>query len=343
MKVLFIGPYRQADEWGVNSRCLLKSLDMIEEVDLATRPIFFSRGGFQDPIMDRLESVRHPEFDVVIQHTLPSYLSYTGLAKRNVCFTPVETIDNKGWSNYLNLMDDIFVCTGAEKNALPEDLQGRASIVGGAIPGKLERKDNIPDVNYKFYFSGGSLEEKGGAKAVLDAYLSEFHVNENVYLVIHTTDKGKAEQMIQDSRRRVGKFPHIDYSPAIEIVHDCFAEELHQVTNCVVDVGSTINFRPDVAAGMTLGNPAIVLDKSGMSEYMTKDNGWLVKSHEDVLLCPDRPLADMFTAREKGLVPHLSSFRECMREAFTSTKENEKSSAFSLESQAVTLKEILCI
>tara|TARA_R100001377_G_scaffold31597_1_gene17242 strand:+ start:283 stop:1314 length:1032 start_codon:yes stop_codon:yes gene_type:complete len=343
MKVLFIGPYRQADAWGVNSRCLLKSLDMIEEIDLATRPIFFSGGGFQDPIIDRLESVRHPEFDVVIQHTLPSYLSYTGLAKRNVCFTPVETIDNKGWSNYLNLMDDIFVCTSAEKNALPEELQERASVIGGAIPGDMARKENIPDVNYKFYFSGGSLEEKGGAKAVLDAYLSEFHTNENVYLVIHTTDKGKAEQMIQDSRKRVGKFPHIDYSPSIEIAPDCFAEELHQVTHCVVDVASTIDFSLDIAAGMAMGNPAIVLDKSGMSEHITEDNGWLVKSHEDVLLCPDRPLADMFTAREKGLVPHISSLRECMREAFTSTKKNEKSSVFSLENQAATLKEILCM
>jgi|TARA_R110000751_G_scaffold7285_2_gene30018 hypothetical protein len=343
MKVLFIGPYRQPDEWGVNSRCVLRSLDMIEEIELATRPIFFSGGGFQDPDMDRLESVRHPEFDVIIQHTLPNYLSYTGLAKRNVCFTPVETIANKGWSNHLNLMDDILVCTNAEKNALPEDLKGRASVIGGAIPGKLERKDNIPDVNFKFYFSGGGLEEKGGINTILDAYFSEFHVNENAYLVIHTTDSGKLTKLIGDSRQRVGKFPNISYYPSVEIVDDRFAEQVHGVTHCVVDVGSTINFRPDVAAGMTLGNAAIVLDKSGMAEYINEDNGWLVESYEDVLLCPDRPLKDMFTAREKGLVANVSSLRECMREAFTSTNKREKGSTFSLENQAAALKEILCI
>lgn len=342
MKVLFIGPYRQADEWGLNSRCLLKSLDMIPEIDLATRPVFFSGGGFQNPIMDRLESVRHPEFDVVIQHTLPSYLSYTGLAKRNICFTPVETIDNDGWSNYLNLMDNILVCTKAEKNALPEKIKKKTRVVGGALPGVLERKDNIPSVNFKFYFSGGGLEEKGGINALLDAYLSEFHVNENVFLVVHTTNVDKLQQLIGASSQRVGKFPKNNYYPSIEIVHDCFAEELHAITHCVVDVGSTVSFRPDIAAGLSVGNPAIVLDNSGMCEYINEENGWLVDSHEDTLLCPDRPLADMFTAREKCLIPHTSSLRKCMREAFDNAKKCEKSDEFSLENQAAALKEILC-
>lgn len=315
---------------------------MIPDVQLSARPIFFSDGGFQDPLMDGLETVTHPEYDIVIQHSLPSYLSRTGLAKKNMCFIPVETINNSGWSNYLNLMDNILVSTIAEKEALPDDLKSKALIVGGSLPGSLGDKSNIPSANFKFYFSGGSLEEKGGVKQLLEAYLSEFHVNENVVLTIHTTNAEKLNQLVGEAAQRVGKYTRSNYYPTIEIAHNCYAEEIHLTSDCTIDVGSTVNFRPDVAAGMSVGNPAIVVKGGAMEEFVTEDNGWLVESHEDVLICPDRPLADMFTARERCLVPHTVSIQERMRKAFEERRKCDNEDMFSMESRAELLRSILC-
>ena len=80
MNILFIGPYRQADAWGSISQGLIRSMSMIEDVRLTTRPIFLSNNIERriDPNIFQFEANKEEKYDVLIQHTLPNYMIYSG-------------------------------------------------------------------------------------------------------------------------------------------------------------------------------------------------------------------------------------------------------------------------
>ena len=50
--VLYIGPYRQLDEWGMNSRAFAKMLSQQEGVNLVLRPVWFNQDSHMVDIGD---------------------------------------------------------------------------------------------------------------------------------------------------------------------------------------------------------------------------------------------------------------------------------------------------
>lgn len=76
MEILYIGPYRQNDEWGYTSKALVK---LIGDMDfhLVTRPVWFT-GENKSRHVEDIEKFERNELascDVLIQHGLPSYLN----------------------------------------------------------------------------------------------------------------------------------------------------------------------------------------------------------------------------------------------------------------------------
>ena len=70
MSVLFIGPYRQPDEWGQRSFSLLQSLKKTE-VDITSRPLFLANFPPMT-IEEETEYAKFDHYDVLIQHSLPA-------------------------------------------------------------------------------------------------------------------------------------------------------------------------------------------------------------------------------------------------------------------------------
>ena len=87
-----------------------------------------------------------------------------------------------------------------------------------------------------------------------------------------------------------------------------------------------------------------------MDEYINDSNGWVVKAAESILICPDRPIPNVFTARESCLMVDTLDLAKCMRSAFDShtlyakksSKGKDCSSSFALEKQSALIKEALC-
>ena len=349
--MLFVGPYRQPDEWGQMSRNIIKSILTVEDISLTTRPLFLSsvilnQNGF-DPKILACEANKQQEYDVVIQHCLPNFMIQDGNFKTNIGITSIETKGNNEWSNNLELMDSIFVSTEAEKNCVADHLQGRVHVIGGCIDA-VEQDNSPPNPRFSFYCLAGHLETKTGVLPLLQAFMSEFHVNEAVTLVLQTSNVGLAQQLVKETAETLGIYGSPMY-PHIHIVEQNEEDSVHKNCHCLIDTSVTRGFKVDVAKALSYGNTPIVLEGSGMDEYVNNNNGWVVDSTESILVCPDRPLVNVFTGKETCLVPDKVHLKHCMREAFDNKSfSNEKSNnakdcskLFSNERQGELIKEIL--
>ena len=348
MNILFIGPYRQTDAWGSISKNLIKSISMIEDVSLTTRPIFLSNSIDRqiDPNIFRFETNKEEKYDVLIQHMFPSYMIYSGDFDKVIGFTSFETKGNEQWDNYLRLLDKILVSTKAEKDGLSKEIREKTFSIGVA-QGVDSLKNDIPTDRFTFYCFGGGLESRTNVREVIQAYFSEFHLNDNVSLILQVNNEQQAQQLVDQVAQEIG-FYSLPYYPHIHLVEK--EDNLHDSCNCFIDVSSSIGFNPETAKALLKGNAPIVLKGSGRDEYVKEESGFIVSSIEDLLICPDRPLKDMFTARERCFKPNLLALKNSMREAFEdkiSLMRKSKSGIdskemLSYEKQSKLIKEILC-
>ena len=348
MNILFIGPYRQADAWGSISQSLVKSISMIEDVSLTTRPLFLSNNIDRrvEPSIFKFEANKENRYDILIQHMLPSYMIYSGEFDKTVGFTSFETKGNRQWDNYLMLLDKVLVSTEAEKEGLSEKIREKTSSIGSAQEVD-SLKNDIPTGRFTFYCFGGGLESRTGEKQVIQAYFSEFHLNDSVSLVLQVNAQQKAQALVDQVAQEVGLYS-LPYYPHIHLVEK--QDNLHDSCNCFIDISSSIGFNSETAKALLKGNTPIVLKGSGRDEYVKEESGFIVDSIEDFLICPERPLKDMFTARERCFRPSLSALRISMREAFDDRiSQIRKSKAgvdskemLSYKKQSKLIKEILC-
>jgi len=353
MNVLFVGPYRQPDMWGSLSRSMISSLLSIKEIELTTRPIFLATSSLPTPNLDpnifKCESNKKESYDVLIQHTLPHFMVGSEIFDLNIGVTSFETKGNVEWDNHLKILDKILVSTQAEKKCVSKHLRDRVRVIGGAIPEVDNSIDPLPN-RFCFYCFGGNIETKGGLLPLLQAYLSEFHVNENISLVIHTNNAPEAQTLINDTVSTLGIYGQ-RYYPHIHLVTDNPDDSVHKQCQCLVDTSITRGFKEEVARALSYGNTPIILEGTGMDEYVNDSNGWVVKSNESLLVCPDRPIPNAFTARESCLIADKLHLRKCLRNAFDnrllqkqkSSKGKECSASFSVDRQRDLIKEALCL
>jgi hypothetical protein len=348
MNILFIGPYRQTDAWGNMSKSLIKTLSKIEDYSLTIRPIFLSgeTSGPVDADIIKHESNKKGQYDILIQHMLPNYMVYDSSFKQVIGITGFETLGCKTWDNSLDFLDKIFVTTEAERKGMSKELQSSIYSIGIANEQTIEPKEKTFDP-FSFYCIGGDLESRGGVKQALLAYCSEFIVNDPVIFVLQTNNPENANQLIHQVYSELGMYDE-DYYPRIHVVTD--ATGLHEQCNSFVDCSSSLGFNPETVNALSAGSVPIVVSGSGRDEYIKSDSGFIIESFKDLVLCPDRPMKEIFTAREECFRPVISSIKQAMRECFSSKftylnkskRAKQTSLEFTHDIRASKIKEILC-
>jgi hypothetical protein len=323
-------------------------MSLIEGADLTTRPIFLSDSieSSLDPSIFKFESNKKASYDVLVQHMLPPYMIYSGDFNSVVGIANFETKGNSQWDSHLHLLDKILVSTKAERQCVSDNLREKTYSIGVAQESDSTKKNPATD-RFAFYSIGGGLESRGGARESLQAYLTEFHLNENVSFILQANDPERAQLLINEVTQEVGLYG-LPYYPHVHLVES--ESDLHDNCHCFVDVACSIGFNPETAKALLKGNAPIVLRNSGRDEYVNDENGSIVDSFEDILICPDRPLRDIFTARESCVRPNITSLMKAMRESFDnkigllrkSRKGSESKEALSHQRQSKTIEEILC-
>jgi len=121
MNILYVGPYRQDNFYGLYSQAVIQ--DLGSKHNLKLRPIFYNSSQIQREtlpnIFPQLENQTLESYDCLIQHVALQDILYTNAFKRNIVIPIIDheyddgLISNKG-------VDEFFLDSDCENIPLPE-------------------------------------------------------------------------------------------------------------------------------------------------------------------------------------------------------------------------------
>jgi len=347
MSVLFIGPYRQQDGWGMAAQSYIKAV-ATQVRELTSRPIFLAGNGSNQLDNDILgyENSFYHNYDIVIQKTLPHCLFYDGRFKKNIGLFMLETnnISNSICVQTVNQMDEVWVPSEQEKKCL---IKSGITKPIKAISQPLDietlnknlsyKIDFNPVVNrtFKFYFIGEYVERKN-IKDLITAFHLAFDINQPVSLILKTSipgmSSGESLKIIEKDLNEVKQKLNISQRYKKEII---ITEKLpytdiiglHNACDCLISPSYGESFCRPVAEALCLGKTPIVTDNTGMIDYINNNNGFIVNSHKTPVVIDQRTLSkdfDIYNANEFWYKINLYDLIEKMKTVYQMHKENRK-------------------
>jgi hypothetical protein len=301
--VLYIGPYRQNDTYGEISRQFINSLKISNNI--TSVPIYYTGDIISQYHNTSLEKKNSINFDCMIQHCLPGDFFRNKHHGKNIGIVSIDTYDWK--NNYssianLNTMDEIWVSSNAEKNILQKSgLKSNIKVIYPSIDTNLVQKDNtIISLNskynntFKFYTIIDDIL-KDDLKSLIIAFNLAFNFYDNVSLIIKSKIKD-LEKHIQEIKQLIG-FKHkfikeLILPPNFDTTHS--AMTLHNTGDCFISCKNADFFNPRLIEALVCGKTPIVNQNTPAAEFITKENGFLVKSHKYPFLQTTKILPDTY-------------------------------------------------
>lgn len=362
MSVLFIGPYRQPDEWGSRSLNLLQSLKKTQ-VNITSRPLFLA--SFPTvTVEEETEYTRFDDYDILIQHSLPANFIIDTSFKKNIGVIDLETIDiqHSGWLYRLSFLDEVWVNSNIVKEylerALPTNIIRNVSnsIDSSIVDFKHEQEfDGIDPNRFKFYFIGNA-EDKNGLEELLIAYYKCFTTQDRVQLVLFLPNvpPDSFEPLFQRCVHRTGILYEKALTPLVHVINANLTPDqiktAHRQCDCLVSPSYILSTQSLPLEAAVFGNSPIITDGTGTAEILTDINGWLIDSYEECCVVNNRPFPDTFTAQETIRKPIIKSLSNCLQEAYSNKyiRDKKKSNTHKLlqslshEAVAEKLKDYVC-
>jgi len=173
---------------------------------------------------------------------------------------------------------------------------------GEMIDGKL------PNRPFTFLINKGlrNLEDRGGSQYAIKAYLEEFTNKDNVHLVVKVNPAYGIPNFVE-------MFPELKDKnrPKITfLANNMSKSELNQMyNNCDVFVSTTRAeaFNLPCLEALACGKPVITTNFGGQTDFINKDNGWLIKGK--LTKVEHELLYDGI----KWLTPDIKEIKETMR------------------------------
>jgi len=305
MNVLFIGPYRQNDGWGLAARDYIRAIATKPEISLTTRPIYLAPGNTDEHFNDEqilvFENNISDKYDAVIQKALPEYLFYDSRFGKNIGLFTLEICDfsNTQAIRNMNRMDEIWVPSEIEKQTLLKSgLNKPVKTISEPIETKyLSIEDKLGygpsiDETFKFY----TICENNFRKNLEDliiAFNLAFNHYDKVSLIIKTNGN---PTNLTEWANSLKKSLHIKkrYRNEIFIPNHFSSEDMvkfHNSCDCFVSCSYGESFCRPAAEALCRGKNPIVNKNTGMKDFINDDNGYLVKSHKTPVILENSPIA----------------------------------------------------
>lgn len=335
MNILFVGPYRNFDGWGVGAREFIRALKTTPH-NIKIKPHFpAGKPGAELQELDilELEYTDIDNFDVVIQNTMPHWFTYDASFGKNIAWLPFET---SGWRNVwptkCNMMDEIWTTCAYSRKCLEssvKDQKFKTALV--PIPTDVEKyKKEYPLVpesftsdRFMFYFIGEYIERKN-LDMLVRAFHLEFDRNENVGLLIKTNRSGMSPDQltkvlsdrIEQIKVELSLYAMTSMYKNEVLITDRLSDEeiygIHQSCHCFVMPSSGEGWNIPAVDAMGFGN-TVVMTPNGAYEYAAD---YVIDYEESPVNTRDKPMSDLFNGWESWQAPSLKSLMRCMRNAF---------------------------
>lgn len=345
MNSLFIGPYRQDDGWGMSARDYIKSI-ATQRPNITTRPFFYTGQSVQisDDIA-QYEKTKYDKYDVIYQELLPHNMSINNAAKKNVGIFNMEitNLENSVCQDILNNLDLICVPSKQEAKSLKESgIKPKVKVISGALDldflkNNIDHKINMQKSiarTFKFYYIGEFVERKNLAD-VVTAFNLAFRDNENVSLIIKTSVPGanpqEGQKMVKNALQQHKKT--LNFGPTRDefVITDRLSDQdligLHNACDCFVMPSLGEAYCRPAAEALVLGKTPIVTDHTGMTDFVNKNNGFIISSQKTPVITGSRTLSeafDIYNANSYWYRPNVYVLRDHMMQVFEMSKKDKK-------------------
>lgn len=364
MSILFVGPYRQPDEWGKRSFNLLSCIKTLD-LNITARPLFLA-GLPALQHVEETEYIKFDNYDILIQHALPQYFVADSRFKKNIGVIDLETIDIRytGWLYKLNLLDEIWISSSRVKEYLEKEFPDKTirniphslDTSVASNPPKTDPINGLSSDRFKFYFIADA-NPKNGLEELLIAYYKSFTSQDQVQLVLFLPNVSPSifEPVFQQCVARAGSLYDQALTPLVHVVNmELNAEQLiatHDQCDCFISPSHSLSTQNLPLQAATFGNTPIVTDGVGTAEVLTDKNAWLIESYDECCALGERPFPDVFTAKETIRKPIINSLSSCLLEAYNNkyirdkkkVSNEELRQSLSHQTIAEILKDYVCI
>lgn len=347
MNILFLGPYRQNDGWGLASQSYIKALGTTRH-NITTRPVFLAGGntGLEDTEILGYENSFYDSYDIVIQKTLPHCLFLNRKFKKNIGLFMLETndISNSTSIHSINTMDEVWVPSTQEKKCLIKSgIRKPIKVISQPIDTNFITDNINYELNlgplikktFKFYSISEYIERKN-IKDLITAFHMAFTIDQPVSLVLKTSIPNKSpkeskdiiEKDIQEIKKKLGISGR--YKKEIILTNRLPYQDiigLHNACDCFVSPSLGESFCRPAAEALCLGKTPIVTNHTGPTDFINNDNGFVVQSHRTPVLMRHRTLSDHFdiqNANEYWYQISIYDLIEKMRSVYAMYKQDHK-------------------
>lgn len=339
MNILFIGPYRQTDGWGVAAKAYIKSL-LKTKHNVAIKPIYMSRQidrNIPEEILE-VEQNQLPHYDVVIQNVLPQLLECRNdqYKTAGLCLFETDNLQYTPWIRAINNIDELLVLSKQEVN-IAQNSGVKVPIQQvpiGIDTVKFNQQYHNPKWantqwkdSFVFYFIGEYTSRKN-INALLTAFHREFKYDEPVELIVKTGRSGiSSSKLLHNINQDFLKLKetlqlhnNIDQYKQEWVISERLSEEhlyaLHQIADCFVMPSHGEACCLPLLDAIGFGKQTIITDNTGMTSYTNSDISHIIPSYETPINTHERPLPYLYTARETWQEIDIIALQKAMRKAY---------------------------
>ena len=353
MNILFIGPYRQHDEWGRKSLAVLKGLQNTDHT-VTSRPIYLSTATNYNNYIEKSETVIADHYDILIQFVLQPLAVYSGNFNKRIGIFNSETIPHNiplGQLTSELLMDEIWTDSHIVAQNLQNVLQQHtANTKVVAIPPSLSLNNlpskpnppssiraSVPHLQNKFlfYYMGNALEDTTAFQEIYTAYLNTFTQTDAVALIIGLEIPIPPDELntyLTQYRESISHITPVSHIPTVHVIYPTnnsylsTAERvsIHTDCDCMVSPTYTMTNHSTVLEGALYHSTPIVNAGSTIAEWLKEENLWYVESYEDVCTKPPNNNFYRFTYGESWHKPIIKSLGETMKKAYLDKFQRDK-------------------
>lgn len=346
--ILYVGPYRQADGWGLAAQGYLLSL-LSTHHNVVSVPIYLNASSVASitnkQILEAEERVLSG-YDLIIQKSLPQAMIYNGSAKNiGMFFLENNKLVSDSVQN-LNAMDELWVTSIKEQKCLTNSgVSTPTHIVSHPLPTEdmrnIQQKElrvnfgKPVDDEYKFYFIGEHIQRKN-IKDIVAAFHLEFDVTEPVRLIIKTSIPGvspKAAEyqikqeldLLKQKLRIRNKFK--DEIIITEKVSQSQLFSLHNACDCFVSTSYGEAFCRPAAEALCFGKHAILAANIGVLDSAEAGDCSIIGCQEQPVIVENTTYLaglDMYNGYETWSVPSILDLQKHMRQAYTNRPQVDK-------------------
>lgn len=275
------------------------------------------------------------DYKINIVHLTPeNYPTKREPGKYNIGYTTWEADLLPGkWTDLCNLMDEIWVPSTwnvevFKRSGVTKPIHVVPHVVPIPDMSDAHHLTMAPDNETFVFYSIFQWIERKNPVALLKAYLTEFSPSEKVVLAIKSyrvNTSSMEQEVIKSDIKQIKKMLNLPQYPPIMFFGDLFPAEhikgFHQRGDCFVLAHHGEGFGIPHAEAMALGKPVIATGYSGNTEFMNKENSFLIDYQIS-------PVSGMIFPNYHGHMnwadPSVGHLKQLMRYVFQHRNEAKK-------------------